>query len=71
MAFYRPDYKLQKATKLLESLDLNDEKNQLIIYYIDTLKKRNQKLVEENYEYQEVFDKMSKFLPNGRPTVYK
>lgn len=70
MALYRPDYKLQKAIKLLEGLDLKDENNALIIYYIDDLKDRNKLLREQIDEYQEVFDRMSKFLPSGKPTVY-
>jgi len=70
MALLRPDYKLQKAKKLLESLDLKDEKNALIIYYIDDLRKRNQELRNSISEYQDVFDRMSKFLPTGKPTVY-
>ena len=69
MAFYRPDYKLQKAEKLIGSLD-NSEDNELIKYYI---LKKDEWIEEQNKrlkEYQEVFDKMGKFLPNGRPTVY-
>lgn len=69
MALYRPDYKLQKAKKLLDSLD-NSEDNELIKYYIQ---KKDEWIEEQNKrikEYQEVFNKMSKFLPSGRPTVY-
>jgi len=69
MALYRPDYKLEKAKKLIDSLD-NSEDNELIKYYIQ---KKDEWIEEQNKrikEYQEVFDKMSRFLPNGRPTVY-
>jgi len=69
MALYRPDYKLQKAKKLIDSLD-NSEDNELIKYYIQ---KKDEWIEEQNKrlkEYQEVFDNMSKFLPSGRPTVY-
>lgn len=69
MAFYRPDYKLQKAKKLIDSLD-NSEENELIKYYIQ---KKDEWIEEQNKrlkEYQDVFDKMGKFLPSGNPTVY-
>jgi hypothetical protein len=69
MALYKPDYKLEKAAKLIDSLDNSDD-NKLIKYYIqkkdEYIKKQNERLKE----YQEVFDKMGKFLPNGRATVY-
>ena len=61
MALYIPDYKLQKAKSLIESLD-NSEINELIKYYI---KKKDERIEEQNErlkEYQEVFDKMGKFL---------
>ena len=69
MALYKPDYKLQKAKKLIDSLD-NSEHNELIKYYIqkkDEQAKQQNKIIKE---YQEFFDKMSKFLPSVRPTVY-
>jgi len=69
MAVYRPDYRLQKAKKLIDSLD-NSADNELIKYYI---KKKDEWIEQQDKrlkEYQEVFDKMSKFLPSGRPTVY-
>ena len=69
MTLYRPDYKLEKAKNLIDNLD-NSEENELIKYYIqkkdDYIEKQNKRLKE----YQEVFDKMGKFLPNGKPTVY-
>ena len=69
MAVYRPDYRLQKAKKLIDSLD-NSADNELIKYYI---KKKDEWIEQQDKrlkEHQEVFDKMSKFLPSGRPTVY-
>lgn len=69
MALYTPDYKLIKAKKLIDGLD-NSEDNELIKYYI---KKKDEWIEEQNKrlkEYQEVFDKMSKFLPGSTPTVY-
>ena len=67
MALYKPDYKLEMAEKLINSLD-NSENNELIKYYIQ---KKDEWIEEQNKrmkEYQEVFDKLSKFLPNTRPT---
>ena len=61
MAVYRPDYRLQKAKKLIDSLD-NSADNELIKYYI---KKKDEWIEQQDKrlkEYQEVFDKMSKFL---------
>ena len=69
MALYKPDYKLQKAKKLIDSLD-NSEHNELIKYDIqkkDEQAKQQNKIIKE---YQEFFDKMRKFLPSVRPTVY-
>ena len=70
MTLYSPDYKLEKATKLVESLTNENEKDELIKYYIKKHKEFHDKDKEMVKEYQEVFDKMSKFLPSGRPTVY-
>lgn len=70
MAIYRPDYKLEKATKLVKTLTNENERDELIKYYIEKHKEWHDKDKERLKEYQEVFDKMSKFLPSGRPTVY-
>ena len=66
MALYRPDYKLQKAKKLIESLD-DSEENELIKYYIQ---KKEEWIEEQNKrlkEYQAFFDKLDRFLPNKNP----
>jgi len=63
MAFYRPDYKLQEAKKLIDSLD-DSEENELIKYYIqkkqDWINEQDKKLKE----YRDFFDKLDRFLPN-------
>jgi len=66
MAFYKPDYKLQKAKKLIDSLD-NSEENELIKYYIQ---KKEEWIEEQNdrlKEYRDFFDKLDRFLPNRNP----
>lgn len=68
MAFYRPDFKLEEAKKLLESLD-NSEENELIKYYIQvqksTIEEQNKKLAE----YYNWFKKLDEFLPNRNPVL--
>jgi hypothetical protein len=62
MALYRPDYKLQEAKKLIDSLE-----NELIKYYIqkkqDWIDEQDKKLKE----YRDFFDKLDRFLPNRNP----
>lgn len=70
MAHYIPDYKLEKATKLVDSLTDENERDELIKYYIKKHKEYHDKDKRRLKEYQEVFDKMGKFLPNGRQTVF-
>jgi hypothetical protein len=66
MAFYRPDYKLQEAKKLIDSLD-DSKENELIKYYI----KKKQDWIDEQdkklKEYRDFFDKLDRFLPNRNP----
>ena len=68
MALYRPDYKLQKAKKLIDSLD-DSEENKLIRYYIqkkqDWIDEQDKKLKE----YRDFFDKLDRFLPNRNPVL--
>jgi FAD/FMN-containing dehydrogenase len=63
MALYRPDYKLQEAKKLIDSLDGSKE-NELIKYYIKKDKERIEKQSEQLKEYRDWFDKLNRFLPN-------
>jgi hypothetical protein len=66
MALYRPDYKLQEAKKLIDSLD-DSKENELIKYYIqkkqDWIDEQDKKLKE----YRDFFDKLDRFLPNIDP----
>ena len=66
MALYRPDYKLQEAKKLIDSLD-DSKENELIKYYIqkkqDWIDEQDKKLKE----YRDFFDKLDRFLPNKNP----
>lgn len=66
MALYRPDYKLQEAKKLIDSLD-DSKDNELIKYYIqkkqDWIDEQDKKLKE----YRDFFDKLDRFLPNRNP----
>ena len=63
MAYCRPDYRLQKAKKLIDSLD-DSEDNKLIKYYIekkeDWIKKQNKRIKE----YQDFFTTLNSFLPH-------
>ena len=70
MAEYIRDYKLEKATKLVESLTNDNEKDELIKYYIQKHKEWSVKDRRRILEYQEVFNMINKFLPNNGPTVY-
>jgi hypothetical protein len=62
MALYKKDYKLEKAERLIDSLN-NSEERDLIKYYIqkkdDRIEWQNKRLKE----YQEFFNIMSSFLP--------
>jgi len=63
MALYRPDYKLQEAKNLIDSLD-NSKENELIKYYIQKDKERIEKQNEQLKEYRDWFNKLDQFLPN-------
>lgn len=63
MARYRPDYKLEEATKFIESLD-NSEDNQLIRYYIDKQDEYIDKQRKKLDEYHNWFKQLDRFLPN-------
>ena len=63
MALYRPDYKLQEAKKLIDSLD-DSKENELIKYYIQKDKEWIEKQNEQLKEYRDWFEKLDRFLPN-------
>ena len=66
---YKRDYKLEKAKKIIESLD-DSEESDLIRYYIQKKDEWIEKQNNQIKEYQKVFDLMGKFLPRKGPTVY-
>ncbi len=70
MALYRRDYEYEKANKVIESLDENDERDRAILYYIRKNKEWSDRKDERLREYQEIFDAMSKFISPRKPTVY-
>lgn len=63
MAIYRPDYKLQEAKKLIDSLD-DSKENELIKYYIQKDKEWIEKQNKQLKEYRDWFYKLDRFLPN-------
>lgn len=67
---YTPDRKLEAAKKVVENLG-SDERDQLIAYYMKYQADHIEQLKEKNKEYQEVFDRMSKFITPKSPTVYR
>jgi hypothetical protein len=62
MAIHRPDYKLQKAEKIIAELG-DSEKDQAIKYYISNLKNRLEKANSKNKEYHEFFRMLDTFMP--------
>lgn len=68
MAFYTPDYKLQEAKKLIESLD-DSKENELIKYYIQNKQDQIDEQRKKLKEYRDFFDKLDRFLPNRNPVI--
>lgn len=66
MALYIPDYKLQEAKNLIDSLD-DSKENELIKYYIQKDKELIEKQNEQLKEYRDWFNKLDRFLPNRNP----
>lgn len=62
------DYKLQKAKKLIDSLD-DSEENELIKYYIQKKQDWIEEQNKELKEYRDFFDKLDRFLPNRNPVL--
>jgi len=60
MAFYKPDYKLEKAAKLIADLD-NSEESELIRYYIKSKQDYIDKLHKQIDEYQSFFRTLHRF----------
>lgn len=69
MAFYTPDFKYEDAMKIVESLDPNNERDAALIYYIEKHKRWYDEQSALLKEYQDVFDKIDRFLPNRNPVL--
>lgn len=63
MAHYIPDPKMEAAKKLVESLDPEDERDGLILYYIERESKAADELLDAIRKYREFFDTLSELLP--------
>ena len=71
MALYNPDYQLINARKVIDALDINDERDKLIKYYCDKEKEHIKKLQAQIKEYNDFFNTLGKFIPQCKsPTVY-
>lgn len=66
---YTPDHKYLKAQKVVKNLG-GDERDDLIVYYIQKQDEHLEQLNSRIKEYQEVFDAMSKFIKPRKPTIY-
>ena len=62
---YNPDYKYDKARKLYESLPVAEIEDDVeLLRYLLTIKdKQINELNEEIREYQDIFNKIGKFIP--------
>ena len=70
MAHYFHDSKYDEAKKVIESLDPQNERDALILYYIADKQKRIDRLDKLTDEYQEVFNGIGRFLPrSSRDTI--
>jgi hypothetical protein len=70
MAVLYPDYKLDKASKYIKTLD-DSETSEMIKYFIQKKDEIIERQREQLKEYQDIFDKIGKFIPYNNPTVYK
>lgn len=63
MALYKPDYQMQEAKKLIETLS-DDPNNILIKYYIEKQQETINDQRKSLKEYRDWFVKLDRFLPN-------
>jgi len=70
MAVLYPDSKLQKASKYIKTLD-DSETSEMIKYFIQKKDEIIERQREQLKEYQDIFDKIGKFIPYNNPTVYR
>lgn len=69
MAHYIPDFKYEEAMRVVESLDPNNERDALLKYYIEKNRRWYQEQSDLLKEYQDIFEKIDRFLPNRNPIL--
>jgi glutaredoxin 2 len=70
MAVLYPDSKLEKASKYIKTLD-DSETSEMIKYFIQKKDEIIERQRQQLKEYQDIFDKIGKFIPYNNPTVYR
>ncbi len=68
MAILIRDEKYEKALEVIKQLSLEDEKENLIIYYIKKHKEWHDDDAKRLKEYHDFFDRLNSLLPNNNPT---
>jgi len=58
----RYDYKYKQAIKLIDELDPTDPKNELILFYVNELKKQIAELHDNNQKYKNFFTTLKGLL---------
>ena len=70
---YVPDIQYEEASKLVKKLSEERAKltknEKLLIYYIQKENRRREILETENKDYQDVFDKIGRFIPQSRDNI--
>ena len=70
---YVPDIQYEEASKLVNKLSEERAKltknEKLLIYYIQKENRRREILETENKDYQDVFDKIGRFIPQSRDNI--
>lgn len=68
MTGFRIDYDYGQSEEVIKKLDPTKEEDRLILYHINYWKSLYEDERKRCSEYQEVFDKIARFLPNNNPT---
>jgi hypothetical protein len=70
---YVPDLQYEEASKLVKKLSEERAKltknEKLLLYYIQKENRRREILETENKDYQDVFDKIGRFIPQSRDNI--
>ncbi len=69
MAIYKPDLKLAKAKEFVNNLDPMDEGNELILYYIQDLKRKFLNAQVKVKDYQAFFRMLEGLMPKHPKTL--